>query len=163
VAELARTLDRQSLDDDPGPRVRLQLVVPLAWARAGATVRVVAPVRVGCARCDGGGCDGCGRAGAYKLSPSPGERAFELTLPRGLSSDGAELRVALPFGAESPIAQALCQVRLGEAPSGCTRVEAAPGGSMGGAVELTARSSGWRLVVVLVTLALAAWLAARYR
>jgi hypothetical protein len=164
VAELARTLDRQALDDDPGPRVRLQLAVPLEWAREGATVRVVAPPRVACARCDGGGCDSCGRAGAYKLSQSPDERAFELTLPAGLPADGAELRVSRPFGAGSPIAQALCQVRqvgLGELPRGCTRVDAAPGGPRGGAVGLAALSP-WRVAVAVVALALAAWVAARH-
>lgn len=157
MAELARTLDRAALDDDPGARVRLALVVPPGWAREGATVRVVAPVRVVCARCDGGGCDGCARAGAFKLDPSVDARAFELTLPTGLAT-GLELRVARPFGDDSPITQALCAVRLGDDPIGCTRVDRRVTRSAAGTTARWPALAALALGVALVGW-LTAWLA----
>ncbi|HQY64563.1 MAG: hypothetical protein IPF92_22200 [Myxococcales bacterium] len=165
MAELARTLDRQALDLDPGPRVRIELAVPPDWARDGATVRVHAPARAVCARCDGGGCDGCERAGAFRLGASPDERAFDLTLPRGLSAEGVELRVSTPFGHGSPITQVLCRVRVcsvGEGPRGCARVDVAvPGGTTQWPSGARGRAFRHVACAVLAAVALAVtWLAA---
>lgn len=41
--------------------------VPRAWLDRGATIELELPRSLTCARCDGGGCDRCGRAGAIRL------------------------------------------------------------------------------------------------
>lgn len=58
---------------------------------------VVAPGRVPCSRCDGGGCDACNRSGAIKLDPVPARRTLIASLPPDLDSPVA-LRIVNPFG-----------------------------------------------------------------
>lgn len=86
------------------------LTVPSSWAEEGATLRVLVPRRLACARCDGGGCDGCERSGAYRLP----ERAAELTLelPAG-SGSGVALRLEDPFSGQGPVEQLIVEIRVG--------------------------------------------------
>ena len=125
MTEVARVLDRDALDACEGPRVRIRIAVPRAWATELSTILVEAPERVPCAGCDGGGCDACGRSGVFRLGASPAERTFSVSLPVQLGN-GAVLRIARPFGEESPIVLALCEVRPSSEASGCTRVPAPP-------------------------------------
>lgn len=121
MTALGRVLDRGALDEEPGGRARVRISVPVAWAAERATVVVQPPERVPCARCDGGGCDACGRSGVLRLDPDPDARTFTLSLPVELG-EGVVLRVARPFGDASPVVQVLCEVRAGAEPVGCRRV-----------------------------------------
>jgi hypothetical protein len=44
-----------------------RIEVPEAWFEEGAHLEIELPQRLVCARCEGGGCDACGRAGAITL------------------------------------------------------------------------------------------------
>ena len=77
-SSLGRVVDPGALDLSAGPRARLSVEVPEAWLAEGADVAVTAPARLVCARCDGGGCDGCARSGALR------------------SPEGARLRASFP-------------------------------------------------------------------
>ena len=102
----ARLLDPAALDQKRSPRGRLSIVVPTKWLRDGARLEVDVPAKVRCDLCDGGGCDACGRSGAYR---SPEARApLSVTLPR-VSDDVFALRLTNPFGEEEP---ALLVVRV---------------------------------------------------
>jgi hypothetical protein len=118
---LGSVLDRDELDRAPGPWVRVDVNVPPEWAVEGASVEVEAPERAPCARCDGGGCDGCGRSGAVRLSPEPRDRTFELTLPSTLDR-AVTVRVTKPFGEASDVALAFCALRPSETPSRCRKI-----------------------------------------
>lgn len=110
--KLARLLDPEALDRSTGPRATLTIVVTEAWARAGARLRIEAPKRLVCARCRGGGCDGCARSGALLAPEDAARRGLDVRLPSGLKDDTV-LRLSQPFGSEHPIAQLLLEVQLG--------------------------------------------------
>lgn len=154
-------IDRDGLDGDPGPRVRVRIGVPRAWGEVGATVIVEAPRRVACARCDGGGCDGCGRSGVVRLAEEPASRTFRLALPTSLG-EGAIVRLARPFGEGSDVAQVHCEIRVTATPEGCTR-EGGPGAALvpaaTTALAVIPKGSGPIVGVVLAVLALVSlWL-----
>lgn len=114
-------LDPEARDASQGPRGCMRVTVPIDWAIEGATLRVPIPRRITCARCEGGGCDGCGRSGAHKWA-EPKALDLELELPAG-SEDGVALRLAEPFGEAGPVDQLLVEVRVAdEASGGVTRV-----------------------------------------
>jgi hypothetical protein len=108
---LGRVLDRDGRDASTGPRARMCITVPSSWAEEGATLRVPVPQRLACARCDGGGCDGCRRSGGYRLSD---RHAAELTLelPAG-SGSGVALRLEDPFAGRGPVEQLIVEIRVG--------------------------------------------------
>ncbi len=130
MTELARLVDGETLDRSPGARGQMRVQAPAAWASEQATVEIVAPERVICARCQGGGCDGCGRSGAFRIDADPARRTFRVRLPRELGA-GVILRVVEPFGLDGPLRQLLCEVRAGDEPSGCGRVPGASGAPSG--------------------------------
>jgi len=131
VTELARVFDPDELDDDDGPRGRLAVDVPAPWLAEGATVEIVVPAVLACARCEGGGCDGCARSGGLRLTGDAAARTLQLTLPRG-ASDAVrlQLRLARPLGDDAGLDQLLIEPRSAGAPSPfCRRIEgAAPAG-----------------------------------
>ncbi|MGZ3448549.1 MAG: hypothetical protein ACXVEF_03070 [Polyangiales bacterium] len=102
----ARLLDPAALDKKRTPRGRLSIVVPTKWLREGARLEVDLPAKVRCDLCDGGGCDACGRSGAYRAPEERGPLA--VTLPR-VSDDVFALRLTNPFGEHEP---ALLVVRV---------------------------------------------------
>jgi hypothetical protein len=114
--ELGRVADPEALAADRGPCARLGVVVPVAWSEAGGQIEVVAPKRLACARCDGGGCDGCGRSGALRAPDDERGRALRVTLPKR-APGAVVVRIAHPFGERSPIAQLLLEIRPGPEPS----------------------------------------------
>lgn len=123
---LGRILDPQALDDEHGHRGRLRITVPAAWTNAPCELELVVPLRLPCARCDGGGCDGCGRSGAVKAPRGEAERTLSARLPKGIE-EGVALRIAQPFGAEGEIVQLFVEVRVGAAASpGVRRIEPPP-------------------------------------
>jgi hypothetical protein len=151
---LGTVVDRDAVAGAEGAHVSLSIVVLPRWAELGATVTVVAKERVVCARCDGGGCDGCEKSGAVRLPREAEARTFTLVLPAKMAAPSA-VRVPRPFGDASPVALAVCVVRLGDAAAGCALVspEAAPEGpprSLVRALPVVA-------VVVALVAALVAW------
>ncbi|MRG95353.1 hypothetical protein [Polyangium spumosum] len=112
---LSRVLDPTALDACDKPRGRLVIEVPRGWA--GAVIEVVIPKRVTCARCDGGGCDGCGRRGGHRVPGEDEERLVRVRLPAAFEG-GVVLRILRPFGEDGAgIAQLLIEARAGEAAS----------------------------------------------
>lgn len=95
--QLARIVDLEALDSSVGARARHAIEVPAGWE--GAEIEVAVPARVTCARCDGGGCDACGRRGGYRLPGDGAARTVRLRLPQTLGDGGVVLRVVDPFHA----------------------------------------------------------------
>jgi hypothetical protein len=112
--ELGRLLDPKALDVAEGARARLAIEVPSDWLAVAVRVRVVAPRKLSCARCDGGGCDGCGRSGIVNAPDDPSARALEASLPRRTTGGGFALRLVEPFGASAGITQLFLEVRVSE-------------------------------------------------
>jgi hypothetical protein len=119
--ELARVTDVAALDAQRGPVARLIISVPAPWTTQATRLVVDAPAVLPCERCQGGGCDSCGRSGAHRAPADPAEREVHLTLPTGIEG-GTLVRVPRPFEA-SAIQQLIVEVRVAAAPSeGVTRV-----------------------------------------
>jgi hypothetical protein len=123
---LARIVDQEALESSAGPRGRHAIEVPSSWE--GSEIDVAVPTRVACARCDGGGCDTCGRRGGHRIPGDIAERTLRVRLPQTLG-EGVVLRVVDPFharpdvGADAPLEQLLLVMRRGCAASaGVTRV-----------------------------------------
>ena len=111
-----RLLDPDALDRKRDPRARASIVVPPSWLREGARLEVALPGKLRCDLCDGGGCDGCARSGAYRVE---GGAKVALTLPR-VTDDIISLRVTNPFG-DAPPTMLVVRVAAGvEASSGVT-------------------------------------------
>lgn len=87
--------------------------MPRAWAEQGARIAVTLPKRLGCARCHGGGCDGCQRSGALRTPQDPTQRRVRFDVPGG-SDRAVAVRVCWPFGRECKIAQIIFEVHLGD-------------------------------------------------
>lgn len=131
VTALGRVLDPEDLHDDAGPRGRLAVDVPASWLADAAVVEVVVPTMLACARCEGGGCDGCSRSGGLRLTGDATARTLQLTLPRPASDAGRlQLRLVRPLGDDAGLDQLLIELRSAAAPSTfCRRVASAtPGG-----------------------------------
>src|SRR4051794_2515473 len=94
---LGRILDPRVLDEGLGARGRVRIAVPAEWLAAGCRIDLVAPRRLPCARCDGGGCDGCGRSGVLRAPEAEADRHLAITLP-GTSNLAVALRLTDPFG-----------------------------------------------------------------
>jgi hypothetical protein len=113
VSALGKLLDRDALDAEPGPRARAKITIPAGWADGASLVEVTLPRALECARCDGGGCDGCERSGALRGPAGDADRVVRVRLPKGLG-EGVAMRLAEPFGKASPIAQLWLEVRPGD-------------------------------------------------
>ncbi|AKT42582.1 hypothetical protein [Chondromyces crocatus] len=114
--ELGQLLDPSALDRAEGARGRLRLVVPAQWDGEPTELEITAPLRITCARCDGGGCDACGRSGALKTPDDPADRILRVQLPAQLGG-GVVLRLVRPFGDTWPIEQLLLELVPGATPS----------------------------------------------
>lgn len=85
------------VDEPRGPDVLHTVEVPMEWLGQGASVSVALPRLLTCARCEGGGCDACGRKGAFEQA---GEGPVVVSLPRQAGAVPAALRLRLPgYGA----------------------------------------------------------------
>jgi hypothetical protein len=153
-AELGQVVDREGLAACRGALGRLRIAVPAAWSDEGAEIEIAAPGRVACARCDGGGCDGCGRSGAHRIPGEPGARTLRLRLPGSVDPGAAVvLRVARPFDEAPSLEQLLVEVTAGAEPSpGVTRVPPAVD-SPAGARPLRAVTVATVIAAVLALLA----------
>jgi hypothetical protein len=141
-------LDPEELDRAPGPRGRLVVEVPAPWLAAGDAVEIVVPRRMTCARCEGGGCDDCGRSGALRLPADETARTLQLRLPvQGTARN--VVRLVRPLGPEAGIEQLSVELRVAPEPSPFCQRLAPP--------EPTVRPS---YAAALIALALALLLAA---
>jgi hypothetical protein len=115
AAALGRVVDPAALAAEDGPLARLRIELPAAWLAEPCAIDVTVPPRLVCARCDGGGCDGCGRSGALRAPSDRSGRTVRVALPR--AALGAALRIAEPFGPDAGIAQLYLEIREGSGPS----------------------------------------------
>jgi hypothetical protein len=167
--ELGQVVNIQALDASSGARGLFRVRVPASWAAAGSQIALTVPTRVECARCSGGGCDGCGKSGALKAPRDPSARALRLEIPKG-STEGVALRLAHPFGEGAEIEQLIIEVRCGDAPSeGVSRIAAPhPRPRRGRRVprDITttqpARAVGTQSILVPLVVAIAAFVVALF-
>jgi hypothetical protein len=152
---LGRVADPAALDDETGAIGALELSVPTGWAGGRARVRV--PRVVTCQRCEGGGCDACGRGGALRTPEDEAARAITVQLPADLSRAVA-IRVPRPFADASPIAQLILTFAPG--PAG-DRVELVSPARVAGGDDRSARRSAAPFWLVLLVGAAAALAIAR--
>lgn len=117
---LGQVLDPRALDEGTGARGRLCLEVPTDWLAAGCRIAILAPRRLACARCDGGGCDACGKSGVLRAPDAADDRRLEITLP-GTHHDAVALRLADPFGG-GLVEQLIVEIRVGVASACVTRI-----------------------------------------
>ncbi len=72
-----------AVDGPRGPDVVHRIRVARGWFSRGATIDIALPRNVTCARCEGGGCDACGRSGAISLCERDvSEPPLTLALPK---------------------------------------------------------------------------------
>lgn len=86
------------LNQPRGSDVLLVVDVPETWLQQGATLQLRLPRLLTCLRCEGGGCDACGRRGAFareKLGGQEGEPVV-VTLPQGKAGACQALQLRLP-------------------------------------------------------------------
>jgi len=101
VVALARVT--QDLDEARGPDVLCSIEVPAAWFEVGATLQISLPRLLSCARCDGGGCDACGRRGAFEQHSSGIANEVAIVLPIQPAGSSTAVRLRLPaLGARAP-------------------------------------------------------------
>ena len=166
MAVLARVTN--DLDEPRGPDVLHTVEVPAEWLGEGASVEIKVPRFLSCARCEGGGCDLCGRKGAFEAAAAASSEVV-ITLPRPAGAAPSAVRLRLPAaGARDTADPSLPPGHLlltiiprdagfGWAPAPTLRkLEAAQGG--GQANRADARM--WAIAFVLVSL-LSWWLLTR--
>jgi hypothetical protein len=96
VTVLARVTNDH--DEPRGPDVLHGVEVPMEWLEEGASVSIVLPRLLTCARCEGGGCDVCGRKGAFEQTGVEGP--IIVSLPRQAGAAASAVRLRLPgYGA----------------------------------------------------------------
>ena len=112
---LGRVVDRSALDGCGRSRGRHTIEIPAAWV--GAEIMVAIPSRVPCARCDGGGCDGCDRRGGYRIEGDASARSLRVRLPHSMDT-AVVLRLVRPFGdSDGAISQLHLETRIGRGAS----------------------------------------------
>lgn len=117
---LGQVLDPRALDEGTGARGRVCVEVPTDWLAAGCRIAIVAPRRLPCARCDGGGCDACGKSGVLRAPDAADDRRLEITLP-GTHHAAVALRLSDPFGG-GLVEQLIVEIRPGIASPCVTRI-----------------------------------------
>lgn len=136
MERLSRVADPAALASCEGARARLAVDVPAAWLEEGADLAITAPSRLPCARCDGGGCDGCARSGALRAPEDAALRVVRTRVPPNIGSAVA-LRIPQPFGPDHEIAQLVVELhaaprasdhvrRIAEAPAPAASLPVSP-------------------------------------
>lgn len=120
MSELGKLLDKEALESCEGGRAKARISVPPSWCDESALVELSLPRTLVCARCEGGGCDGCHRSGALRGPKSDAARRVRVRLPQNLG-DGVAMRLADPFGRDEAIAQIWIEVRPAAEPSPMVR------------------------------------------
>ncbi len=115
---LGSVLERDVLT--AGPHGRLAVDVLDAWLAPGTVLEVVVPGRLACARCEGGGCDACGKSGAIRLAGDERKRRLRITL----SESARRVRLVRPLGEDAGLDQLVLELRPAAVPSDfCRRAQ----------------------------------------
>ncbi len=120
---LGRVVDSAALDACSHPRGKHVIEVPAAWL--GGEILVAFPVRIICARCDGGGCDGCHRRGGHRIEGDADARSVRVSLPHSMEGT-VVLRLVRPFGNEATMTQLHLETRIGLSASAGVELHAMP-------------------------------------
>ncbi len=120
MSALGKLLDKEALESCEGGRAKARISVPASWCDESALVELSLPRTLVCARCEGGGCDGCHRSGALRGPKSDAARRVRVRLPQNLG-DGVAMRLSDPFGPDGAIAQIWIEVRPAPEPSSMVR------------------------------------------
>lgn len=104
ASELGRVTDPSALDDERAGLAQIETFAPRSWS--GRRARLQLPKSLVCRGCQGGGCDACGRSGAFRLDPDPAARELELDVPTFVKPVVA-VRVPRPLGDDAPVKQLL--------------------------------------------------------
>ena len=113
-AVLGRVTDPAALREERVGVAQLELTLPTAWTKR--RVRITLPQTLRCSRCGGGGCDGCGRSGAFRLPADDEARRMELEVPI-IGTKPVAVVVPRPLGDASPVRQLVCVIEGGGEPS----------------------------------------------
>jgi hypothetical protein len=103
VAVLARVTS--DVEAERGPDLACEAGVPRQWFVERAAIEVTLPRLLGCVRCEGGGCDACGRRGAFARADCGAPERVELTLPDPPGDDAAAICLRLPDSGASAEAE----------------------------------------------------------
>jgi hypothetical protein len=76
--------------------VACSIEVPQSWFLQGATLQIQLPRLLSCARCDGGGCDACGRRGAFEQEAAGIASEVAVVLPLLSVERCSAVRLRLP-------------------------------------------------------------------
>lgn len=94
MAVLARVTG--DVDAERGPDLAWEIRVPESWFAEQAVVQARLPRLLGCARCAGGGCDGCQRRGAFSRADCGAPASVEVRLPRAVGNGREAVCLRLP-------------------------------------------------------------------
>jgi hypothetical protein len=94
MAEVLGRVLASDLLSPRGPDAFHRVRVPGAWLERGATIELELPRYLGCAACEGGGCDICHRSGAVTLRgrDEPSD-VVEVSLPEGARDQAFVIRI----------------------------------------------------------------------
>jgi hypothetical protein len=128
--ELGRVLDKDALDGATGATGLTSINVPADWLLRGDTIEFIVPLRLACARCEGGGCDRCERRGGLRLEGDEAARRVRLSLPTRAETSAFVVRLVRPLGDGAGLEQLTIRIGVAALPSaGCERVQAPVGES----------------------------------
>lgn len=142
MSELGRVVDPAALDAAGGAHGRM--TIELAEDQLGQTIAIAVPRKLVCARCDGGGCDGCHRSGAIRLELEEEARMAELVLPEEAPNAALLVRLVRPFGDAAELEQLTIEVRL-TPPAMTTALAPAPSTAL---ATPSASPVPWRFVAI---------------
>lgn len=121
----------RSVADERGPDVLHRIHVPAGWLVGGVTIEVEMPRHVGCARCEGGGCDVCQRSGALTLrGRNEPPELLTVTLPAAGSESDIVLRIPEAGGfppPDQPCGRGLLLLRVSRGDTPSAGVQRFPG------------------------------------
>ena len=140
---LARVLDPAEIDALTGPHGKIS--ISLASSAAEQETEIIVPKKVVCARCDGGGCDRCGRSGAIRLDSSDDDRKVRFMFPA--TAQDLRIRIVRPVAGLD-----LLTVEVRVTQSSALQIRR----SDALALPTTSESLNLRSIVIAVALALAA-------
>jgi len=127
MGTLGKVADPAALDACARGRALLRVEVLTAWLAEGADLEITVPARLACARCDGGGCDGCARSGVLRAPEDAARRVLRARVPAlRQGREGVALRLPDPFGEDHPIGQLRVEIRAAATASDAVRRVTAP-------------------------------------
>lgn len=148
------------VDEPRGPDVLHNVEVPMEWLEEGASISIGLPRLLTCARCEGGGCDVCGRKGAFEQTRADGP--VVVSLPRQPGATPSALRLRLPgYGARGdaalPLGHLILTVVPRDAAFGWAPAQSVQKVDIGGGASRPAHWATGAWGIAIAVLALLAW------